>query len=74
MTSGAGGDLAAVEAKLAVDQFVHEAGTVEANIVPVGRLVHGCAVEGSGLAEAAVLAAVAWLGETMEEHRKREEQ
>ena len=26
------------------------------------------------LAEAAVLAAVAWLGETMEEHRKREEQ
>ena len=55
VTSGAGCDLAAVEAELAVDQLVHEAGTVEANIVPVSGFVHRRAVEGSGLAEAAVL-------------------
>ena len=55
VTSRAGGDLAAVEAEFAVDQLIHEAGAVKADIVPIGGLVHGRAVEGARLAKAAVL-------------------
>ena len=55
VTSGAGGDLAAVEAECAVDQLIHEAGAVKADIVPIGGLVHGRAVESARLAKPAVL-------------------